>query len=249
MNKKIVLFLCMAFLLLFCGCSQKKNEQTLLVGTNTEFPPFSFREKGEIVGFDIDVVKEVVKRMQREIVFKDMPFDALIAELNLGHVDLIAAGMTATPERAKRVSFSKEYFQGDPLVIVVLDYKKNKQTLTLEDFLGKRIVVNEGFTADVFMTSKVGYDIIRLPTVADGFMAVKSGRADAFITAASTVKSFTDTQDASQFQLFPIDGTNENTALVVAKDNLELLKKVQAALDSMEADGTLLKFKEKWKLS
>ena len=216
----------------------------LIVGTNAEFPPFCYIENKTIVGFDIDIAKEVAQRLGKKIQFKDMPFDALIPEIILGHVDFVAAGMSYTEERAKRVSFTKPYITEDPLVILTNSNKK----MTLDDLQGKTVIVIEGFTADLFMSSKNGINLIRLPTQADGFMAIKSNRADAFVTAKSTVDAFFDIQDSSAFHTSLLEGTGETCALVVPKNKSEILTEVQNALDDMETDGTLTKLKAKWKL-
>ncbi len=215
----------------------------LIVGTNAEFPPFSYIENKKIVGFDIEVAQEVGKRLDREVQFKDMPFDALIPDVVLGHVDFVAAGMSYTEERAKRVFFTKSYLSEDPLVI----FSKG-QKMEMEDLLGKTVVVIEGFTADLLMSSKEGVHLIRLPTQADGFMAIKSGRADAFVTAKSTINSFVEKQDASAFYIQEIENTGETCALVVPKNKPQMLADVQKALDEMEKDGTMQQLKTKWKL-
>ncbi len=223
---------------------QASESPTLIVGTNAEFPPFCYIENKTIVGFDIDVAHEVVKRLGKEIQFKDMPFDALIPEIILGHIDFVAAGMSFTEERAKRVLFTKPYIAGDPLVI--LSASKNK--FSLEDLKDKSVIVIEGFTADHWMSSKAEINLTRLPTQADGFMAIKSGRADAFVTAKSTVDAFFEIQDPSQFHITLLDGTGETCALVVPKNKAKMLIDIQKALDDMENDGTMAQLKAKWKL-
>lgn len=239
MYKKIL------FLLAFLSstCLLHASSGSLVVGTNAEFPPFTYIEEGIIVGFDIDVATEVARRQDKSIRFKDMPFDALISELVLGHVDFVAAGMSYTEERAKRVAFTKNYLSENPLVIF-----STERNLTLADLAKKNVVVIEGFFADFFISSQPGIDPVRLPTQADGFMAIKSGRADAFVTAKSTVDAFLETQKASQFHTTIIEGSAESCALVVAKNNHKMLAEIQGALDSMEADGTMAEIKAKWKL-
>lgn len=245
MNKKtIFIALGLAILLLFQHYyyQVKKDDQELIVGTNAEFPPFTFRSGQEIIGFDIDVAKEVAIRMGREISFKDMPFEALLPELILNHVDFLAAGMSATEERAKRVSFTKPYLAGDPLVLLTL------ADIPLNSLEGKSIVVNEGYTADLYMSTKSGFDLVRLNAPADAFLALKNGRVDAFVTSQSTVRAFLDTQEASAYHYIPLDGTSETCCLVLAKNNLALLEEIQQVLDEMEKDGTLQQLKNKWKL-
>lgn len=237
-NKPIVLLAC------FCSFGLQASSSLLVVGTNAEFPPFSFIQDRKIVGFDIDVVNEVAKRLGKDIQFRDMPFDALLPEVVLGHVDLVAAGMSYTAERAKRVLFTKSYLDTDPLVV----FSTVKASVAVNEIEGKTIVVVEGFTSDQLMSSQKGINLMRLNTQADAFMAIKCGRADAFITAKSTVNAFFENQDPSQYQTEVIEGSGETCALIVPKSKPKILEEVQEALDAMEKDGTMNMLKARWKL-
>lgn len=223
---------------------QAAESNSLIVGTNAEFPPFTYIDNKEIVGFDIDIAKEVAQRLGKTIQFKDMPFDALIPDLMLSQIDFVAAGMSHTAERAKRVLFTKPYLSADPLVI----FSSSKQNISLDGLKGKTVVVIEGFTADLFMSSQTEINLIRLPAQADGFMAIKSGRADAFVTAKSTVDAFFEVQDASQYHIEVLVGTSETCALVVPKSKAKLWLDIQKALDDMKIDGSMAILKAKWKL-
>ncbi len=239
-------FKCVAVLLLmgmlFCGFIKS---DTLVVGTNAEFPPFTTIENGKIVGFDIDVATEVSSRLGKKITFKDMPFEALIPDVVFGHVDFVAAGMSYTEERAKRVLFTKPYLAGDPFVIVTAE--EPSSALSLEDLVGKTVAVNEGFTADILLSSKPGIDLVRLPATADAFMALKSKRVFAFVTAKSTYDTFLKMQP-NPFYSSPIENTSETCVLAVPKSKPELHVAIQNALDAMQQDGTLDALKAKWGL-
>lgn len=234
------------------SCFAAKSENVLVVGTNAEFPPFTFIENNEIVGFDIDIAKEVAQRLGKEIQFKDLSFDSLIPDLILGRVDFVAAGMSYTEERAQRVCFSKPYVTNDPLMVLTLSSKKTDGPMNLEQlkerFAGKTILVNEGFTADTTLTPLKGFKLVRLSTSSDAFMALKSGRADAFVTAKSTIDTFLATQKSHEFHADFLENTADDCALVVSKKHPEILEKIQHALDEMEEDGTIARFKIKWKL-
>lgn len=250
MLNKIALFviLAAALVLFFRYNQQEKDPNVLIVGTNAEFPPFTFRQNGEIVGFDIDVAKEVAKRLNKQVTFKDMPFEALIPDLTFGNIDFIAAGMTATEERAKRVAFSQCYLKDDPLVIVTLNQEGAAGKITLNDLKEKIVVVNEGYTADIYLSDKSDLTLTRLSAPADAFIALKNGRADAFVTAQTTVDSFLQEQDGSQFRQDVIEGVSETCALVIAKTNTEMLQNINRVLSDMEKDGTMGQLKNKWKL-
>lgn len=235
----------MALMAAFWSFGLHASQGVLVVGTNAEFPPFSFIQDRKIVGFDIDVINEVAKRLDKDVQIKDMPFEALLPEVILGHVDVVAAGMSYTEERAKKVLFTKCYMNSDPLVV----FSTNKKKTLFEDLTGKNVVVVEGFNADYLMSGKKGINLMRLTTQADAFMTVKCGRADAFVTANSTVNAFYENQDPSQFHVDVIAGTGETCAMMLPKSKPEVLEQVQKALDAMQDDGTIDLIKAKWKLS
>ncbi len=226
----------------------KPKTNVIIVGTNAEFQPFTFKKNGEIVGFDIDIIHEVSKRLGKVVQIKDMPFDALIPEIQLGNIHVIAAGMTPTDERAKRVLFTKPHLDSDPLVIITL---ANTQKIKgVDDLVGKNIVVNEGYTSDIYMSTIAGINIIRLSSamVSDGLLALQSSRAFAFVTARTTVMPYFKQYGTSEFNMVPIEGTEEKDALVISKHYPTLHKQIQQVLDTMESDGTLDTIKEKWNL-
>lgn len=245
-----------AFLLLWSHFSNSKTQEStpptiqnkMIVGTNAEFAPFSFIEDGQIVGFDIDVAKDVCKRLGKEIELKDMPFDGLIPELTLGHVHFVAAGMSSTLERAKRVLFTKPYLTQDSLCILTIASESAQQKITASDLVGKIVVVNEGFTADLYMSKQEGVTLLRLPTTGEAFLALKSKRADAFITAKSTLIPFFKVHDDKQFQCSVIENTADDCALAISKQYPKLQIEIQNALDAMIQDGSMQKLKAKWKL-
>lgn len=245
----IILILLAAIVKLLTSNDDIKRNEVLIVGTNGEFPPFTFIEKGQIVGFDIDVVEEVALRMNKKIKWKDMPFDSLIPELALGQIQLVAAGMSHTEERAQRVLFTKSYLAEDPLVIVVYSHDEKMKKITLDELKGKTIIVNEGYTSDLFLSSKPELNLVRLNAPADAFLALKSHRGDAFVTSKSTFDFFVDNQKDDHFSSTEIPETGEGCSLVISKKHPQLLETVQKVLDEMGEDGTLKKLKKKWKLS
>jgi ABC-type amino acid transport substrate-binding protein len=221
------------------------ESDTLIVGTNAEFPPFSFIENNTIVGFDIDIMKEVAQRMGKNIEWKDMPFDALIPEIQLGNIHMIAAGMTPTPERAQRVLFTTPYIGGNPLVIISLAINPIS---SVTDLYGKDVIVNEGFVADEFMSKISGPILHRLPTVAEAFLALKSDRAFAFVVAQRAAQPFLQKYGENHFHTVEIPNTSETSALMISKKYPELLTGAQVALDAMQADGTLTTIKQTWNM-
>lgn len=219
----------------------------LHVGTNAEFPPFEFIEQDTIVGFDIDIVEEIAKRMSKTIVWHNMPFDTLIPEIQAGTIHMIAAGMNATEERAQRVLFTKPYIVSDPFIIITQAH--NPQIRSTDDLLGKDVIVNEGYTADMYMSKIEGINLIRLPTVAESFLALQSNRGYAFVTARIPAEPFFKKYGHGVFAVTQIAGTAESSSLALSKQCTSLLIPVQTTLDAMEHDGTIATLKQKWGIS
>lgn len=223
--------------------------EAITIGTNAEFPPFSFRDNEAITGFDIDVITEVFKHLDKKFVLKDMPFDALIPEIQTGNIHVIAAGITPTPERAQRALFTKPHLIGNPLVIISL--KTNPPLSTLADLAGKTVVVNEGYVADSFMSDQPAVDLLRLSSalVSDSILAMQSGRADAVVAATHSIKPYFEKYNIDDFYVTEIPDTEESSAFAISKHYPDLRYSIQSALDTMAEDGTLAQLKKKWKLS
>jgi len=260
MIKKIALALTGLIFIILSGLFLRKklelsNQQTinpakthtkLIVGTSADFPPFSFRDRtDDIVGFDIDIIKEIGKRLSLKIELIDRPFSLLIPQIQIGQVDVIAAGMTPTPEREKNLRFTKIYLSDNPLVIVT---PKNKASniKNIDDLKGKSVIVNTGYVSDTYVSKFPEIQITRLPKVSDAMIALEHNKADAFVTASLTLEPYS--SQLSKFNVIPIEGTSETSALGVSKKIPdELFEKIQKALDDMEKDGTLKSIKLKWK--
>lgn len=216
----------------------------VVIGTNAEFKPFSFIENGTITGFDIDVVTEVFNRLGKKVTVKDMPFDVLIPEVQLGNVHVIAGGITPTDERKKRIQFTNPHLTTDMLAVVSL----NDVHLSADQLNGKTVVVNEGYTADSYMSERKDVKLIRLSSnsVSDGILALQSGRADAFVTAIHPLTPYFEKYGTGSLSVMPINGTQESSAFAVSNHHKELQGQMQKVLDTMEHDGTLNALKKKW---
>lgn len=91
---------------------------TIKMGTNAAFPPFEYAEGQDVLGFDVSLGKIIAKDLNKAIKVIDMNFDALIAAVQSGAVDFVAAGMTATDERRENVDFSDPYYTSNQVIIV-----------------------------------------------------------------------------------------------------------------------------------
>lgn len=95
------------------------GSEKLIMGTNAEFAPFEFMDdNNEIAGYDVEIAKEIARKMGRELTIENMNFDSLIAALSSGKVDMVIAGMTVSEEREQQVDFSEKYYKAAQVIIV-----------------------------------------------------------------------------------------------------------------------------------
>lgn len=229
----------------------EKDPSVLVVGTSPDYPPYEFVDAAthEIVGFDIDVVKEIAARLNKKVTIKDMSFASLIFGLLSRDIDIIAAGMSPTPRRSKFVLFTEKYLDGDAYVIVTL--KNRFEPTSLQDLAGKDVVVNTGYTAEAYLDQQdIDIRLIRLRTPAEALIALQCGSVDAFVCARSTANAMiSKIGKPDNFALFVLPNTGDDCAFALNKYAVDLKAEVNAALTSMRIDGTLNLLKEKWKLS
>ena len=96
MKKIINLLFAIACLSALYGCKSKKNNNTITFATSSLYPPFEFLENGILSGFDIDLAYAIGKELQKEVVFEDMQFSAVLPALQSGIVDAAISTITIT---------------------------------------------------------------------------------------------------------------------------------------------------------
>ena len=135
-------------------------EKTLIMGTDPGFKPFEYKNGQNVVGFDVDLVREIAKDTNRSLQIEEISFDGLLPALQAGRIDLIAAGMTVTPERAKNAAFSTTYYSAAQKVVVP---KTGSTVESVDDLKGKRIGVQLGTTGDTLAHKITGASVVQLP--------------------------------------------------------------------------------------
>jgi len=110
------------------------NKKKLIMGLDDSFPPMGFRnERNEIVGYDVDLAKEVAKRIGVELVLQPIDWAAKEQELNTFQIDCIWNGFTITEERKKNVLYTPPYLKNAQVIVV----KGNSPIRTMRDMAGK----------------------------------------------------------------------------------------------------------------
>lgn len=220
-----------------------KEEGKLKVGTEGTYAPFTFHDdKGELTGFDVEISKEVAKRLGVEAEFSETQWDAIFAGLDAERFDMIANQVGIRPDRQEKYDFSDPYITSKAVLIASEDNEtvksfedikglKAAQSLTsnygdIAREYGAEIVGVEGFTQSIELINSKRADV----TVNDNisFLDYKKKKPDA------PVKIVAEREEASQ------------SGLMFRKGNDTLVEAVNKALQDMIDDGTYEKISKKW---
>lgn len=232
--KKILGLLAISVFLLMgiMGCNGDKKNTKIILGTNAEFPPFEYREKGEITGFDMELAEAISKKIGRELEIKDMAFDGLIPALQSKKIDLIAAGMTATDERRKNVSFTASYYESSQVIIVGED---NTDIKGIKDLEGKKVGVQLGTTGDTEAQKIKDVKLKKYNAAFAGIMELKNKKIEAIILDSEPAANFV--RENQGLKILSENLTKEEYAMAVSKDNEKLLKEIDDALTELRKNG------------
>lgn len=206
---------------------------TLVMATNAEFPPYEYYEGGEIIGIDADIARAIAEDMGMELRIDDMKFDSIVAAVQSGKADFGAAGMTVTEDRLVSVNFSDTYAEAKQVIIV----KEDSDIAGADDLAGKKVGVQLGTTGDILADDVENGDIVRYDKGAEAVMALTQDKIDAVIIDNEPAKVFVSENEG----LKTIDDAYEieEYAIAVAKDNTELLDKINESIANLKESGKL----------
>jgi polar amino acid transport system substrate-binding protein len=229
----VLLITMMMLSLAACGGKKEEVKKSIYVGTNAEFPPFEYLEEGKITGFDMELIDEIAKEMGTEIKIEDMTFDGLLPALQAKKVDVVIAGMTATEERKKAVSFTAPYYTASQVIVV---REGDESIKSFDDLEGKKVGVMLGFTGDLVVSEIEGVTVERYNASYAGIMALQADKVDAVVLDSEPAKNFVAKNEG--LAIAEADAAEEEYAIAVRKEDKELLEKLEKALKSVKEKGT-----------
>ena len=222
----------------------KSGQRTLVVGTDATFPPFELTSTaGEKSGFDIDLVKAIAANIGiPKVEFRQEPFGQLIPGLQANHIDMAASAIYITDERAKVVNFSKPYFTGGLAAMLRPD---ETRIATPADLDGKKLSVQIGTKSVDFLKQHFPRaEVVVAQTNDQMFQALPSGRADAVITGYPAARYYIKQHGGAKLADFLL--THEAYGYAFRKEDADLLKAVDDALDALAKDGTIKRLQTEW---
>jgi len=265
--KKIISIALAAVLLVsavFALSACNKDDNVLVMATNAAFPPYEYVEGGEFAGIDVEIAGAIAEKLGMELKIEDVEFGSIIGGVAEGKYDMGMAGMTVTDERKLSVNFSDTYATGIQVIIVkdgstitslddIFDFDADGNPTALKN-PDVKVGVQQDTTGDIYSSDDIANwglndveedgtvttdRVVRYKTGAEAVEALKTGKVDMVIIDNEPAKSFVAAND----NIHILEGDNEyaieDYAICVAKENTELLEKINKALGELKADGTI----------
>ncbi len=205
------------------------------VGTEPTFPPFEMtNDEGEMIGFDIDLIKAIAAEEGFEVEIQNFGFDALIPALQAGNIDIAASGMSITPARMETVDFSDPYIDASLKIAVTAD---NEDIASVEDLEGKTCAVQLGTTGaeKAYTLQEEGLltDVKTFKTVDVVFMELINGGVDCVINDSPVTAAYM-AKNEGKIKMVGDPLVSDSYGFAVAKDNTELLQKLNSGLEKVK---------------
>lgn len=206
---------------------------TLIMATNAEFPPYEYYEGDEIVGIDAEIAGAIAEELGMTLKIEDMAFDSIITAVSGGKADVGLAGMTVTPDREENVNFSDTYAEAAQVIIV----KEDSEVASPDDLVGKKVGVQLGTTGDIYADDIEDAQVERYNKGMEAVQALQQDKIDAVVIDGEPAKVFVSENEG--LKILDEAFTEEEYAIAIAKDNDELLEKINTALASLKDSGKL----------
>ena len=224
-----------------------KKAGELLVGSDTTYPPFESIEGGKAVGFDVDLITEIAKRLNVTPKIQTAAFDTIFTALAAHKYDVVISAVTIKESRKATVDFADPYFNSDQSIAV--DVAKQAEIKGVDQLATKTVGVQKGTTGEDCAKALKGLGKIKevrsyadIPTA---FSDMSAGRIDAVLNDLPTSKRIVE-QRSGTLRLVQIIRTKEAYGIAVPKDNPNLRDQINKALAAMKTDGTYKTLFVKW---
>lgn len=258
MKKITALLLCVLLAVSFAACGQKADTNELgtittgklLVGTNAEYPPYESKDAstGELVGFDVDMMKAIGEQLGVEVEFVEVGWDGIFMGLDAAKYDVVCSGVSITQARLdeKQMQFTDAYANNGQYVIIP---KGTTDITKPEELAGKKVGVQFTTTADTscqkYIEKGVNFELTSYDSIEQTFLALEAGQVDYIVTDAGVAMAYV-AQNADKFEISKVKLTNEPMAISAKYGNDALTNAINGALKTLKENGKLAELSVKY---
>lgn len=226
-----------------------KEKGEIVVGTSADFAPFEFHAmidgKDTVVGADIDMMNEIGKELGVNVKVTDMDFDAILAALEQGQVDVAVAGISATEERKQSFDFSENYFVPEQKILVKKDSVAELNSVDSLD--GKKVGAQKGSIQETVVKDQLtDSQLVSLPKVPNLIVELQQGSIDALVLESAVADSYAAQNDDIVVADVELESSDDDAyAIVLPKGSTELQEVLNEQIKAMQENGQLDEFLQK----
>lgn len=233
--------------------AQIRANGKLRIGCEATYPPFSYRESGRIVGYDVDIANAICATIGVEAEFIDTQWSGVIPALYAGRFDIIMSSMSYTRARMERVAFTIPYAEaGQALLIRARDANTIR---SIADMNGRSLGVKLGSPGETLnprlaerMRAAGGTGFSGVRTYDEhpaAYLALAQGTVDGVLNTLPTL-AFVMRSQPGRFAIVRGIGADNWAGIALRKEDTEVLAWLNERLRAMRADGSLKALQEKW---
>ena len=242
--------LCFALLLAFTAFSPASAAETpLRVGMDIPYPPFAYKDAdGNLAGFDVDITRALCAHIKRECVIVAESFDDLVPLLAKGELDMVVAGLAATPERMKLVDFTSRYYRSHSIFVETAGAGLDTSPTGLA---GKRVGAQAGTAQTDFLKREYpGAVLVTRPEFEELMDALKNGEIDAALIEGLSGFTYLKTPEGVHFETAgePVQDPvlSAASSIAVSKKLPRLTRALNAAIETIRHNGEYAKINRKY---
>lgn len=225
--------------------ARAKKAGKIVVGTSADYAPYEFHTqidgKDTIVGFDIDIAKEIAKDLGVELDIQDIQFDGLLQALNTDKVDFVIAGMTPNDERKKAVDFTNIYYVAKQGVMIRAEDKDKIKSI--DDLKGKKVGAQlSTIQEDIVKEQMKDSTLVSLGKIPDLVLELKNKKVDAIVVELPVANGYVANNSDIVISDVKVQEDEGGSAIAVKKGNQDLVDAMNKTIDRLMKDGSIDKF-------
>lgn len=234
------LLLGLPLVLLFAGVSARcEAAETLRIGVEDDYPPFSFPSEGKQAGFDPEIADALCSTLRRSCTVEPLPFGSLLEKMRRGELDIIIAGLAKNKERQEYMDFSDSYYHSRSIYLGLPD----SVSIDANGLKGKRIGVQDHTQQEIFLQKQWAgvAELVPFPTYEQLIDAFCAGQLDVMLVDGLSGYEFLQSERGQPFAILddplPPDDALAYAYIGVRKDDPELMEAINRTIVHIKLNG------------
>ena len=236
MVSKLLKILALGALLTLNLNAKTIKEGVLTIATEGTYAPFSYYDdKNELKGYDVDIAREVAKKLNLKIEFLTAPWDAMLAAFDAGKADAVFNQVSVTDERKKKYDYAQPYTVVHGAIIT---HKDNDDIKSFEDLKGKKNA--DSATSNwAKVAASYGAQNVTVDSFSKSMELLVSKRVDTVVRDNIVFYDFIKQRPGAPVKIAAEGSDTDYTAPIVQKGNTELADQISKAIEELKNEGKL----------